>query len=404
MPLTDTAVRNAKAGEKPVKLFDEKGLFLLIAISGGKWWRLKYRYGGKEKLLSLGTYPEVSLKAVRDRRDEARKLLAEGVDPAENRKEQKEAKADQIANTFEAIAREWMAVRGKTWSASYASKTKSALERHAFPAIGSKPVTELTPPKLLSVLRAIEKRGTVDMAHRIQQHMGAICRYAMITGKAISDPTLSLRGALSTVKQEHFIAITDPAEFAQLLRDIDSYRGEVTTKAAMQLLALCFQRTQEVRFAEWSQFDFDAALWRIPAEIMKMREPHIVPLSKQAIAVLEELRPLTGGGRLVFPSTISRERPISENTVTYALARMGYKGRMTGHGFRTSASTMLNEQNYAEDVIESQLAHGDPNQVRGAYNQARYLPARKLMMQQWADYLDKLKAGAEIIPIDGKAA
>jgi integrase len=331
-------------------------------------------------------------------------LLAAAVDPGENRKEQKEAKADQVANNFEAIALEWMTVRGKTWSASYASKTKSALEKHAFPAIGSKPITELTPPKLLSVLRAIEKRGTVDMAHRIQQHMGAICRYAMMTGKAIADPTLSLKGALSSVKQEHFVAITDPIEYAQLLRDIDNYRGEVTTKAAMQLLALCFQRTQEVRFAEWSQFDFDAALWRIPAEIMKMKQPHIVPMSKQVIAVLDGLRPLTGNGRLVFPSSISRERPISENTVTYALARMGYKGRMTGHGFRTSASTMLNEQGYRDDAIETQLAHGDRNQVRGAYNQALYLPERKIMMQKWADYLDQLKAGAEVIPIEGKAA
>jgi len=209
----------------------------------------------------------------------------------------------------------------------------------------------------------------------------------------------SLKGALATVEQEHFAAITDPVEYAQLLRDIDAYRGEATTKAAMQLLALTFQRTKEVRFAEWSQIDTEAALWRIPAEVMKMKEAHLVPLSRQALAVLDELRPLTGSGRLVLPSTISRERPISENTVTYGLARMGYKGRMTGHGFRSVASTLLNEQGFRHDVIERQLAHAERNQVRAAYNRAKYLPERKAMMQAWADYLDKLKAGAEVIPI-----
>ena len=237
------------------------------------------------------------------------------------------------------------------------------------------------------------------MAHRIQQHCGAIYRFAIATGRATADPVPSLKGALSTVKQQHYPALTDPAEYAQLLRDIDGYRGEVTTKAAMQLLALTFQRTQEVRFAEWSHFDLEAGLWRIPAEVMKMREAHLVPLSRQAIAVLETLSPLTGGGRLVFPSSTSRERPISENTVTYALARMGYKGRMTGHGFRSAASTLLNEQGYRHDVIERQLAHAERNSVRAAYNRAEYLPERKAMMQEWADYLDKLQAGADIVPL-----
>jgi integrase len=242
------------------------------------------------------------------------------------------------------------------------------------------------------------------MAHRIQQHCGAVFRYAVSSGKAKLDPTPSLIGALSTVKQTHYAALTDPAEYAQLLRDIDAYRGEVTTKAAMQLLALTFQRTKEVRFAEWSQFDFGAALWRIPAEIMKMREAHIVPLSRQAISVLDGLRPLTGGDRLVFPSSISKERPISENTVIYALVRMGYKDRMTGHGFRSVASTLLNEQGFRQDVIERQLAHAERNAVRDAYNRAAYLPERKAMMQIWADYLDKLKTGADVIPLRGASA
>jgi integrase len=345
----------------------------------------------------------VSLKGARGRRDEARKLLANDVDPGEVRKAERVAKAEAGANTFEALAREWMATRGKEWSASYAGKTQSALERHAFPSIGNRPIGDVTAPDLLALLRAIEKRGTVDMAHRIQQHCGAIFRYAIATGRARYDPVPSLAGALATVKQQHFAAITDPAEFAQLLRDIDNYRGEATTKAAMQLLSLTFQRTKEVRFAEWSQIDAPAALWRIPAEVMKMKEAHIVPLSRQALTVLEELRPLTGAGRLIFPSAIGRERPISENTVTYGLARMGYKGRMTGHGFRSVASTLLNEHGFRHDVIERQLAHAERNAVRAAYNRAEYLPERTKMMQQWADYLDQLKAGAAVIPINRAA-
>jgi len=403
MTLTDTAVRNAKPGTKPIRLFDGGGLYLEISPAGGKLWRLKYRFDTKEKRLALGAYPDVPLKDARERREAARKLLATGIDPGETRKAEKKARAEQGANTFEALGREWMAVRGKDWTPIYASKTLSCLERHAFPAIGALPIAELAAPDLLALLRAIEQRGTVDMAHRIQQHCGAIFRFAISTGRAIADPVASLRGALSTVRKEHFAALTNPQDYAGLLRDIDGYRGEVTTKVAMQLLALTFQRTKEVRYAEWSQFDFDAALWRIPAEVMKMREAHIVPLSRQAIAALETVRPLTGTGRLVFPSAISRERPISENTVTYALARMGYKGRMTGHGFRSVASTLLNEQGFRSELIERQLAHAERNAVRAAYNRAEYLPERRRMMQAWADYLDKIKAGAEIVQFPNAA-
>ncbi|EFK96571.1 Integrase [sediment metagenome] len=403
MPLTDTSIRNAKPTDKPYSLADERGLSIQIQPAGGKWWRLRYRFDGKAKMLSLGIYPDTSLKDARTRRDDARKLLANGVDPGETRKAAKQAKAAVDTNTFEALGREWIATRGKEWTESYTFKTKSALERNAFPAIGSKPIAEITAPDLLALLRAIELRGTVDMAHRVQQHCGAIFRYAIATGRAVNDPVPSLRGALSTVRQEHYAALTDPLEFAGLLRAIDSYRGEVTTKVAMQLLALTFQRTKEVRFAEWSQFDLEAALWRIPAEIMKMREAHIVPLSKQAIDALKTLQPLTGQGRLVFPSSTSRERPISENTVIYALGRMGYKGRMTGHGFRSVASTLLNEQGYRADLIERQLAHAEKNAVRAAYNRAEYLSERKTMMQAWADYLDKLKAGADVLPFQQAA-
>jgi len=402
MALTDTAIKNTKPQAKPIRLADERSLYLLLNPNGSRWWRFDYRFDGKHKTISFGIYPDVSLKLARERRDEARTLLATGVDPGAQRKAEKQAKADFGANTFEVIAREWMATRGKEWTESYASKTKSALERNAFPAIGRKPITEITAPDVLAMLRAIESRGIVDMAHRIQQHCGAIFRYAIATGRAISDPVPSLKGALSTVRQEHYAALTDPIEFAQLLRDIDDYRGEATTKAAMQLLALTFQRTKEVRFAEWAQFDLEAALWRIPAEIMKMREAHIVPLSTQAIEVLSRMQAITGGGRLVLPSSTSRERPISENTVVYALARMGYKGRMTGHGFRSVASTLLNEQGFRSDLIERQLAHSEKNSVRAAYNRAEYLPERKKMMQEWADYLDRLKVGAEIIPLRGR--
>ena len=404
MALSVKEIDNAKPGAKAVRLFDAGGLYLEVAPSGGKWWRLKYRFGGKEKRLSLGVYPDVSLKTARNRRDDARTLLSDGVDPGLQRKAEKQAKAESGSNTFEAIAREWMATRGKEWTESYAGKTKSAIERHAFPAIGSKPITEISSPDLLALLRAIESRGIVDMAHRIQQHIGAVFRFAIATGRAVYDPVPSLRGALSTVKQEHYAALTDPKDFAELLRAIGDYRGELTTKSAMQMLAFTFQRTKEVRFAEWSQFDLKAALWRVPAEVMKMGEAHIVPLSKQALAVLENIKPLTGQGRLVFPSSTSKERPISENTVVYALGRMGFKGRMTGHGFRSVASTLLNEQGYRHDVIERQLAHAERNAVRAAYNRAEYLPERKQMMQEWADYLDKLKAGAEVISLHGNAA
>ena len=399
MSLTDTAIRNSKPKDKPLRLADERGLYLLINPNGSRWWRFDYRFQGIRKTLSMGVYPDVPLKLARERRDEARSLLAAGADPGVQRKAEKRANAEAGSNTFEALAREWMATRGKEWTASYASKTKSALERHVFPSVGAKPITEITAPDLLALLRAIETRGTVDMAHRVQQHCGGIFRFAIATGRATTDPVPSLRGALSTVKKEHYAALTDPTEYAELLRAIDNYRGEATTKAAMQLLALTFQRTKEVRFAEWSQFDFDQALWRIPAEIMKMREAHIVPLSRQAIEVLKGIQALTGKGRLVFPSTTSRERPISENTVVYALARMGYKGRMTGHGFRSVASTLLNEQGFRSDLIERQLAHAEKNAVRAAYNRAEYLTERVKMMQDWADYLDKIKAGAEVIQL-----
>lgn len=403
MPLNDLAAKSAKPGDKPRKIADERGLYLLVQPSGAKLWRMNYRFAGKQKTLALGSYPDVPLKKAREGCDGARKLLTEGIDPGAQKKQAKIARRTSLENNFEAIAREWMRVKGKDWTDSYAAKTKSSLERHAFPTLGQRPIKDITAPDILSMLRVIEKRGTVDMAHRVQQHCGAIFRFAVASGKATGDPTTALKGALSTVKQEHYAALTDPKEYADLLRSIDEYRGEVTTKVAMQMLSYTFQRTQEVRFAEWSQFDLEGAMWRIPSEVMKMREAHLVPLSRQVVIILTELKALTGNSRLVFPSTTNRDRPISENTVTYALARMGFKGRMTGHGFRSAASTILNEQGYRHDVIERQLAHAERNQVRAAYNRAEYLTERKAMMQEWADYLDGLKS-SNVIDIRSKAA
>ncbi len=404
MALSDTAIRAAKPAEKPRKLADEKGMYLLIQPSGPKLWRMDYRFDNKRKTLALGTYPDTGLALAREKRHAARKLLAQDIDPAAQRKQDKHERKVSQENTFEAVARDWMKTKGKEWTAGYAAKTRACLERHAFPSMGSKPIRNISAPNLLTMLRVIEKRGTVDMAHRIQQHCGAVFRYGIATGLLSADPTPSLRGALSTVKTEHYAALTDPKDFADLLRSIDDYHGEITTKIAMQMLASTLQRTKEVRFAEWPQIDFDGALWRIPAEVMKMREAHLVPLSTQMISHLKELHALTGSGRLLYPSTTNRDRPISENTVTYALARMGYKGRMTGHGFRSVASTILNEQGYRHDVIERQLAHAERNQVRAAYNRAEYLSERKAKMQEWADYLDKLKAGAAVIQLRGEAA
>lgn len=404
MALSDTAIRTAKACDKPRKFADEKGMYLLVQPTGAKLWRMDYRFDNKRKTLALGTYPEITLAQARAKRDDARKLLAQEVDPGAKRKLDKQERRLSQENTFESLGREWMKVKGKEWTETYASKTKACLERHAFPSIGNRPIKEITAPDLLAMLRAIEKRGTVDMAHRVQQHCGAIFRFAVACGKALGDPTPALKGALSTKKQGHYAALTDPKDYADLLRSIDEYRGEVTTKIAMQLLAYTFQRTKEVRFAEWSQLDLDSAMWRIPKDVMKMREEHLVPLSRQVVALLRTLRTLTGNDRLVFPSTTNRDRPISENTVTYGLARMGFKGRMTGHGFRSVASTLLNEQGYRHDVIERQLAHSERNQVRAAYNRAEYFPERKAMMQEWADYLDKLRVGAEVIPFQGNAA
>lgn len=405
MALTDTAIKSAKPGAKPTKLADEKGMFLLITPSGGKWWRLKYRSGGKEKLLSLGTYPEVSLKDARQRRDEARKLLANGIDPSENRKAIKAAKSESAGNSFEVIAREWFAKYSVNWVPSHGDKIIRRLERDIFPWVGSRPISEITAPELLGVLRRIEGRGAVETAHRALQNSGQVFRYAVATGRAQRDPSGDLKGALPPVKETHLAAITDPKAIGPLLRAIDDYQGQLVTKCALRLAPLVFVRPGELRRAEWAEFDLDNAEWNIPAERMKMREAHLVPLSAQAVAILRELHPLTGHGKYVFPGARTYTRPMSDNAILAALRRMGFaKDEMSGHGFRAMARTILDEVlGIRPDFIEHQLAHAvrDPN--GRAYNRTAHLAERKKMMQQWADYLDHLKHGADIIPLHNSA-
>ncbi len=405
MALTDKAIRAAKHGEKPVRLFDGGGLYLELAPNGGKWWRLKYRFAGKEKRLSLGVYPHVALKQARERRDDAKRLLANGIDPSEQRKAHRAIVTERAANSFEAVAREWFAAFSPKWVKGHSDKILRRLERNVFPQIGGRPIADITSKEMLTILRKVEGRGAIETAHRTKQNCSQVFRYAVATGRAERDPTVELKGALTPARERHHPSITDPKGIGGLLRAIDGYDGSMVTKCALRLAPLTFVRPGELRRAEWAEFNLDKAEWRIPAERMKMREQHIVPLSTQAIAVLEELQPLTGRGTLVFPGARTNGRPMSENTVNAALRRLGYsKDQMTGHGFRSMASTHLNEQGWHRDAIERQLAHAERNDVRAAYNFAEHLPERRRMMQAWADYLDALKAGAKVSPIKKAAA
>jgi integrase len=397
MPLTDTAIRQAKPATKARKLFDGAGLFLQVSPQGGKWWRLKYRFAGKAKLISLGIYPEVSLKQARDRRDEARKLLAEGIDPSGERKAQKAKLLRDESGTFEAVAREWFAKFSAAWVPAHAETVIHRLEADVFPWIGSTPIGEIDAPDLLQVLRRIEARGAVSTAHRIKQVIGQVTRYAIATGRASRDASADLRGALTPERERHFGALTRPAEVAGLMRAIEGYQGSFIVRCALRFTALTFARPGEIRKAEWIEIDYENSFWRIPAARMKMRRDHLVPLSRQALEVLRELHPLTGSGRYLFPGRIL-SRPMSENAITAALRYMGYeRGQMTAHGFRTMASTLLNEQGWSADAIERQLAHAERDEIRGAYNRAEYLSERQRMMQAWADYLHSLTAGASLI-------
>jgi integrase len=392
--LTDQAIRSAKPGEKPYRITDGRGLFLLIKPNGGKLWRYNYRFNGLQKTLALGVYPDTSAKLARQKLDDARQLLAKGVDPSGRRQAEKIA----VANTFESVAREWLTVQEKKLAATTYAKAVWALETLIFPFIGNRPINEIKAADVLKVVRRIEDRGLHETAHRARQRCSQVFRFGIVTERCEHDITADLRGALAPVTATHHASVTEPEKIGQLLRDIESYRGNTVTWYALRLAAHMFVRPGELRHAEWSEFDLEGKepCWRIPAHKMKMREPHIVPLSRQVTAWLKELHGLTGKGTLVFPSLLSTQRPISENTVNMALRRMGYDNEtMTGHGFRSMASTSLNEQGWHPDVIELQLAHAERNKVRSAYNRAQRLPERRAMMQHWSDYLDELRTNAD---------
>lgn len=404
MPLTDTAIRKAKPTAKPQRLFDGGGLYLEISPAGGKLWRLKYRYAGKEKRLALGTYPDVPLAKVREKRDEARRLLADGIDPGENRKVQKAAKTEQSANSFEVVAREWFAKFKPGWAATHSDKIIKRLENDVFPWLGGKPVAEITAPEILQCLRRIEGRGALDTAHRAHQNCGQVFRYAVQTGRAIRDPSSDLRGALPPPQREHYASITEPKEVGALLRAIDGFRGTFIVQCALRLSPLFFVRPGELRKARWADFDMEKAEWRYL--VTKTKTEHLVPLASQAAAILRELHALTGHGEHVFPGR-DPQKPMSDAAVNAALRRMGYdtKTEITGHGFRAMARTILHQDiGIAPEVIEYQLAHRVPDALGTAYNRTKFLKERRAMMQQWADYLEQLKAGAEVIPLHGGAA
>lgn len=400
VPLTDVRIRNAKPKDKPYKLADGGGLYLEITPTGSKLWRMKFkRTNGKESRLSFGSYPITSLATAREKRDEAKALARTGVDLAAHRDEEKVALAYRAANTFEAVAREWLDRQKTGWTESHHSKTLARFEKDIFPYIGSREVALISAPELLTVIRRIENRGVLETAHRTLSNCGQVFRYAVATGRADRDPSGDLRGSLPSVnsRREHFSAITEPKEVGTFLRVLDGYQGTPTVRAALRLAPLVFVRPGELRTAEWAHIDLDAAEWRYT--VTKNNTPHIVPLSTQAVTILRELQPLTGNGRYLFPSPRTKERPMSDNAILSALRRMGIeKDEMTGHGFRAMARTILDEVlGERVDLIEHQLAHAVRDANGRAYNRTSHLPERKRMMQRWADYLDSLKAGGNVL-------
>jgi integrase len=393
MPLNDTALRAVKPAEKTQKLFDGNGLYLLVTPGGSKSWRLKYRFQGKEKLISLGPYPLVSLKEARERATAARKTLESGTDPSAQRQQEK----NMAQTTFELVAREWHEMQTPKWSATYAEATLNRMQRNLFPFIGSKPVNTISSPEILSLLRKVEARGAIGSAHALKNICSCVMRYAIATGRAERDPAADLRGALSPHVKKHRPALTEPQAVGRLMHAVYNYQGSLSVRSALQLMALTFCRTNEIRFAEWREFDFADRLWRIPAERMKMKRDHLVPLSNQAVAVLEKLRPYSGKEQYVFPGYRSETVPFGNTALQKAIRVMGFEqGEMCPHGFRSMASTLLNELGYNADWIERQLAHVPHGQVRGIYNRAEYLPERRRMLQEWADYLDTLRTKARL--------
>lgn len=401
MPLTDVRVRTAKPAEKDYKMADERGLFLLVKKNSSKYWRMKYRIAGKEKLLAIGVYPDVSLASARQSRDEARSMLAQGIDPMEHKKAVKAAFHESASNSFEIIAREWLGNR-KPGSEKSDARIKRILEKDLFPAMGSRPIADITPPELLRALRRMESRGVLETAHKARQYAGQIFRYAVATGRADRDPSADLKGALKTPIKRHFAAITTPKEAGQLMRAIYSYQASPAVMAALKLAPLLFCRPGELRQLEWQEVNFEERRIELPPEKMKVKEPHIIPLCKQAVAILEELHALTGRGRYVFPNGRGASRPLSENGLRVALRTMGYANeQMTVHGFRAMARTLLDEiLAFPVDWIEHQLAHAVRDANGRAYNRTKHLEQRRKMMQTWADYLDSLREDEnKVVPI-----
>ena len=409
--LTDPACRNATCpADKPrARLADAGGLYLEITPNGSKRWFVKYRFGGKEKRLALGNYPEVSLKAARDGRDRARKTREGGTDPVQARRVEKAASSASAATTFEAVAREFHESKATGWSDTHAAKWLRSMEKDVFPRIGSLPLTSVTAPVLLGVLQRVEARGAGETARKLSEAMGQVFRRGMVTGRCERNPAERMASELRPVTVKHMAAVLEPLTVGALLRDIDGYAGQPLTRAALALSPLLFQRPGNVRAMEWAEIDPEAALWTIPSAKMKRTvdgkangRPHLVPLAGQALAILEELRPLTGHSRYVFPSVLSVNRPMSDNTARSALRRMGYTNEeMTPHGFRAMARTLIIERlpGISEGVIEAQLAHGKSGPLGMAYDRAEFMDQRRKMMQTWADYLDKLRVGAQVIPI-----
>lgn len=405
MALSEISFRNKKSGTRDCKLFDGDGLFMLVTAKGGKYWRFKYRFDGKEKLLALGTYPERSLVDARQDRDTARKQVAAGIDPGEARKRDKTNRENNAATTFKAVTLEWHTQKKVEWSENHAGRLLRRLELDVFPFIGDKPISEIRTPELVTILERVSTR-TLETAHRLKIACDMVFRYAVVKGKCEHNPAASLKGVLPTVKPKHMAAPTEPKAVTELLRAIDGFTGSYVVKCALQLAPMLFVRPGELRAAEWTEFDLDAAEWNIPGHKMKMKQPHLVPLPVQAVAILAELRKLTGSSKYVFPCHRTPLRCMSENTVNASLRRLGFdKEEITGHGFRAMARTMLHEiLQFTPDAIEAQLAHIVPDRLGRAYNRTKHLAERKKMMQHWADYLDGLKHGCKVIPITAKAA
>ncbi len=410
---SNATIRSIKRGDTRRRLSDGSGLYLRLFVNGGSHgWRLDYSLNGRRNTLSLGTYPGTGLSLARKKAEEARKLVSAGTDPSEARKASRGELAQlrmaterataglPPVDSFEAVAREWHTKNVPTWAASHSSKIIRRLEQDVFPWIGAKPVSSIRPMELLTLLKRVEDRGAIETTHRIQQNCGQVFRYAVATGRAESDPSRDLRGALTPWRPEHYPTLTDARDVGRLLRDIEAYEGGFITKCAMRLSPLLFVRPGELRRAEWNEVNLDGAEWRIPAAKMKGRVMHIVPLATQAVTILRELQPLTGGSPWVFPGVRTNGEPMSENTVNAALRRLGYnRSTITAHGFRSMASTLLHECGWPSDVIERQLSHAERNAVKAAYNHAEHLPARRNMMQAWADHLDSLRKGCNVVPL-----